>query len=283
VPFFLILLKKKIMGTCPEGYVMNWKVKAFIQNGVSKLPSGLSYEIYFQIQRYFGGLKKPLNPSGHFSTGTMMLKKIKKYGYEIIGKTFFEVGTGRVPLLPVAFWLCGAGKTITIDLNPYMRNELIKDMLFCIKTRTAEIKNIFGDLLQEDRFGQLVEYSKTRKINKTELLRMCHIEYIAPGDASKTGLMENTIDYHISHTVYEHIPLKILKDILEEGNRIIGSNGIYIHDIDYGDHFSYMDKNISIINFLKYTEEEWERYAGNRYMYMNRARHDEYIELFKEE
>jgi hypothetical protein len=40
------------------------------------------------------------------------------------------VETGRVSLLPVAFWLCGAEKTITVDLNPYMRNELIADMLF---------------------------------------------------------------------------------------------------------------------------------------------------------
>jgi hypothetical protein len=234
------------------------------------------------MQRYFGGLKKPFNPLGHFSTGTTVLKKIQKYGSEIIGKTFFEVGTGRVPLLPVAFWLGGAGKTITIDLNPYMRNELIADMLLYVKTKTADIKNIFGDLLQEDRFGQLLEYGNSKNINKKDFLKMCQIEYIAPGDAAKTQLENGSIHYHVSHTVYEHIPLNIIKDILNEGNRIIGSDGIFINTIDYGDHFSYMDKNISIINFLQYNDNEWEKYAGNRYMYMNRARHDEFLALFKE-
>ena len=261
---------------------MNWKVKAFIQNFLAKLPGPLSYEIYFQMQRYFGGLKKPLDPSGHFSAAAAVLKKIQKHGGEITGKTFFEVGTGRAPLLPAAFWLCGADKTITADLNPYMRDEIIKDMLFCIKTKTADIKNIFGGLLQEDRFRQLLEYGGSKKINRKDFLKMCRIEYAAPADAAETLLENNSIHYHVSHTVYEHIPLNIIKDILDEGGRIISPGGMFINHIDYGDHFSYMDKNISVINFLRYNDREWERCAGNRYMYMNRARHDDFLELFRE-
>ena len=36
---------------------MNWKTKAFIQNAVSKIPSSLSYEFYYRLQRNFGTLK----------------------------------------------------------------------------------------------------------------------------------------------------------------------------------------------------------------------------------
>jgi hypothetical protein len=42
-----------------------------------------------------------------------------------------------------------------------------------------------------------------------------------------------------------------------------------------------MDKNISAINFYQYGDREWDKYAGNKFMYMNRARHDDYIKLFK--
>ena len=261
---------------------MDWKVKAFIQNCISAFPDKLSYEMYFQMQRYFGGLKKPFSPLGHFSGGVGIIKRIQRHGKNFVGNTFFEVGTGRVPLYPVAFWLCGAGRTITIDLNPYMRNELIADILFHIKTKAEEIKGIFGDLLQEDRFGQLLEYSNSKKINQKDFLKICQIDYTAPGDAAKTFLESNSIHYHISNTVYEHIPLNIIKDILREGNRIISSDGLFINNIDYGDHFSYMDRNISVINFLQYDDREWEKYAGNRYMYMNRARHDEFEALFKD-
>jgi hypothetical protein len=66
-----------------EFYIMktlNWKIKAFIQNFIALLPQKISYELYFQIQRYFGGLKKPLNPMDHFSAAVSMLRKIQQYG-----------------------------------------------------------------------------------------------------------------------------------------------------------------------------------------------------------
>jgi len=259
---------------------MRWKTKAFIQNCIAAFPKTLSYEMYFQMQRYFGALKKPFNPLGQFSVGVRMLQKIRQHGNGVKGKTFFEVGTGRVPLVPVAFWLGGAGKIITVDLNPYMRDELVKDMLFCVKAKEHEIRNVFGELLDNKRFNRLLDYSQKKNIRKKDVLELCQIEYIAPGDAAKTNLPNNSIQYHVSHNVYEHIPLTIIQDILEEGNRIIAEDGLFINEIDYGDHFSCVDNNISAINFLQYGDKEWAQYAGNRYMYMNRARHDDFIELF---
>jgi SAM-dependent methyltransferase len=260
---------------------MNWKVKAFIQNCIASFPKAMSYKMYFQMQRHFGEFKKKFNPSEHFLASVKMLRKIKQYKNDINEKIFFEVGTGRVPVLPIAFWLCGAGKIITMDLNPYMRNELIKDMLLFCRNQQNEIKNIFGELLDKERFNLLLDFSEKNKIDKKDILKLCKIEYIAPGDVTKTNLPKNSIHYHISHTVYEHIPLNVIHDILKEGNRILVDNGLFINDIDYGDHFSYMDKNISAINFLQYSDKKWEKYAGNLYMYTNRARHDDFVELFK--
>lgn len=260
---------------------MNWKAKAFIQNTVAYLPKKMSYEVYFQIQRHFGNLKKPHSPMRHFFGAVDVLNKIRQQGCEINGKIFFEVGTGRVPVFPVAFWLGGAEKTITVDLNPYLRSELIEDMLFFIHEEEHQIKDIFGEFLNEERFNALLEYSKSKNINQNELLKLCQIEYLAPCDAAKTNLPKNSINYHISNTVYEHIPLNIIHNILTEGNRIITEDGLFVNNIDYADHFAAMDKNISAINFLKYNDKKWKKYAGNRYMYMNRARHDDFIELFK--
>ncbi|MCL2131049.1 MAG: hypothetical protein FWH36_01135 [Lentimicrobiaceae bacterium] len=259
---------------------MNWKTKAFIQNFVAYLPQKISYEAYFQMQRYFGGFKKPFNPLNKFEKSVDVLKKILNYGYTIDGKIFLEVGTGHAPIFPIAFWLCGAEKTVTIDLNPYIRNELIMDMLFFVKTESLKIETVFGNLLNQERFNLLLDYSRRNKIDKNNFLKLCRIEYIAPGDAAKTNLPKNSINYHISNTVYEHIPLNIVHNILEEGNRIISKEGLFINNIDYSDHFAHMDKNIPAINFLQFDDKTWEKYAGNRYMYMNRARHDDFVELF---
>jgi len=226
---------------------MKWKLKAFIQNSIAILPKPISYELYYQTQRHFGELKKPFNPIEKLNEIAQIFRKIQKQGYDIKGKSFLEVGTGRVPLFPIASWLCGAEKFITMDLNPYMRDELIKESLSFVKTEEEKIKTMFGDLINSKRFDLLLSYSQ-KKISKEDILKLCQTEYLAPGDARKTNLQEKSIHYHVSNAVYEHIPLDVVFDILEEGNRIIADDGLFINAIDYSDHFFYSDKTISAIS-----------------------------------
>ena len=101
---------------------MNWKLKAKIQNAVSFFPSSASYATYYWMQRHFGALKK-MNPINKLTAGIETCMRIKKVGRDPVGKVFFEVGTGRAPITPLAYWLMGAQKTITIDLNPYLKEE----------------------------------------------------------------------------------------------------------------------------------------------------------------
>jgi SAM-dependent methyltransferase len=257
---------------------MNWKIKARIQNIVSLLPVSASYELYYWMQRRFGGLRR-LNPTRRLNAGIETWKKIEEQDRSPIGKVFFEVGTGRAPIVPLAYWLMGAEKTVTIDLNPYMKGDLIWEVLTYLSEHREEISRLFGSLLDEARFDKLLQFHKDSGRTSDEFLDLCGIEYIAPGDASDTGLPENSIDFHTSFTVFEHIPENVLKNILAEGNRVIRHNGLFVHRIDYSDHFSHSDRGISAINFLQYSDDEWERYAGNRYMYMNRLCHDDYIGL----
>ncbi|MFM7529689.1 MAG: class I SAM-dependent methyltransferase [Nodosilinea sp.] len=113
-----------------------------------------------------------------------------------------------------------------------------------------------------------------------DLLDFVNIEYIAPGDASHLDMPENLIDFHTSYTVFEHIPPENIIAILKEGRRILKKNGIFVHCIDYSDHFSHSDKSISSINFLQFSNDQWHRIAGNRYAYTNQLRHDDFLNLF---
>jgi SAM-dependent methyltransferase len=259
---------------------MHWKMKAMIQNAVCILPSSASYGAYYWIQRHFGGLRR-FHPVSRLVSGIDTWKRICAQGISPTGKVFFEVGTGRVPLAPLAFWLLGAEKTITIDLNPYLKQELLVDSLRYMSQNQEQIRELFGDLLDANRLAQLSAFSSDSHFDLTRFLDLCRIEYIAPGDATATGLPENSIDVHTSYTVFEHIPLEVLQKILEEGNRIVKDQGLFIHRIDYSDHFSHSDRSISAINFLQYSDKKWDRYAGNRYMYMNRLRHDDFLQLYQ--
>jgi len=259
---------------------MHWKIKSAIQNFISLLPTEISYSTYYWIQRHFGGLRE-INPTSRLMAGIETWKRILKYGYDPLNKIFFEVGTGRIPLVPLSYWLMGAKQIITVDLNPYMKEELVKESIDYIAKNRNQIEKIFDGLIYNNRLDLLLDLTTKQNFSLQDFLEGCQIQYLAPADAAKTKLSSESIDFHTSYTVFEHIPPNILKNILVEGNRIVRNDGLFIHRIDYSDHFSHSDKTISAINFLQYTNKRWKLYAGNRYMYMNRLRHDDFISLFK--
>ncbi len=258
---------------------MHWKLKSFIQNAVSRLPSEHSYAAYYWIQRHFGGLKR-MDPTSRLKAGVEACRRLHALGRDPNGKSLLEVGTGRVPLVPLAFWLMGARRTVTVDLNPYMKEELIRESLEYIAANRPEIEVMFGNLLIPERLDELLALLTGGAFSQQAFLTCCNIDYMAPGDAADTRLPEASIDFHLSYTVFEHIPRPVLEAILKEGNRILHDDGLFIHRIDYSDHFSHADSAISAVNFLQFPEAKWERLAGNRYMYMNRLRHADYLRLF---
>lgn len=258
---------------------MKWKTKSRIQNLVALLPSSLSYAAYYWLQRNFGRLKRA-DPLDGFSAGVKTWVRLQNLGLNPRGKIFFEVGTGRVPLVPLVYWLLGADRTITVDLNPYVKIELVRECLMFVRKNLSLVREKLGGYHDETRLGQLVELAGHKNLSLQRFLETSSIEYLSPGDAAKSGLPDRSIDFHSSFNVFEHIPGDVLASILKEGNRIVRDGGAFIHRIDYGDHFADTDSTISRINFLQYSDSQWARYSGNRYMYTNRLRHDDFMALF---
>lgn len=258
---------------------MKWKQKALVQNIIAKLPSELSYELYYIAQRRFGGLRY-INPVSRLLAGIGTINKIQEQNHDVLGKTFLEIGTGRRLNVPIALWLCGAAKIVTVDLNPYLKEELVLQDIAFIRQARIDIKSLFGNHAKteifQERFYQLIRTRFTLE----SLLKTINIEYLAPGDATQLALSPQSVDYHTSFAVFEHIPPQILEAILREGKRVVKQGGLFVHFIDFSDHFEQRDKSISEVNFLQFSDAEWDSYAGNRYMYQNRLRVDDYQQLF---
>jgi len=260
---------------------MKWKFKSLIQNAISLFPEKLSYSLYYTMQRNFGALRKGrYSPVSRLVAAVDIWTHIISNGYSGKNKVFFEVGTGRAPITAFANYLMGAKETITVDLNPYIKEELCLEVLDYVSKNKDEIQNIFGEYLIQKNLDEIIEYYLNGEFTLEGFLEISNITYLAPQDAANTALENKSIDYFISYTVFEHIPENVLKAIVLEGNRLLSSNGLQLHKIDYSDHFSHTDRTITAINFLKYSDNAWAKYAGNQYMYMNRLRHDDFRRLF---
>lgn len=255
---------------------MNWKRKAAITNLISKLPLGLSYSAYYMVQRRFGKLQDT-NPLNRLEAAVKIAVAIQERGACIDGKTFCEIGTGRRINIPIGLWLCGASDVITVDLNPYLEPELVMADIEFMREHRDEVEAVFRCMPAfPGRFDVLMDSVGSL----SDLLALTNIRYMAPADARSLDIPSGSIDYHISYTVFEHIPVEIISDMLREARRILRKDGLHIHTIDFSDHFSHSDRSISAVNFLQYSDEEWDRYAGNRFQYHNRLRLDDYTELF---
>jgi len=261
---------------------MHWKVKAAVQNVVAWLPESICYPAYYAIQRSVGGLRY-VSTLRTVGSAHRFVTTLAQHGHDVHDATCFELGTGRQCGLPLGLWLCGAKQVITVDLNPFLREELVLDDIRYIAQHSSQITELFGDYAKHPVFQERLQYLCRLTLSTLQdVLRATNIHYFSPADARSMPLQAQSIDYYISMAVLEHIPPTALRDIWQETLRLLRPSGLAMHLIDPSDHFAYSDSSITAINFLQFDDETWHRYAGNRFMYHNRLRVDDYVALIEQ-
>jgi SAM-dependent methyltransferase len=257
---------------------MKWENKAKIMQICSSIPKG-DY-LYKLIQNKFGRLNH--NPLSRINMQIEMTRLLHKQGMPIKGYTFFEVGTGHKPIVPIGFFLAGAARIITVDLNRRLDfNNLKKSLAWMVENRN-QLEPIYHEFTDSNSLNQRLNLLQKLQSQPQKFMEEANIQYLAPSDAAATNLPNDSVDYHLSTTVMEHIPLDVIKNVFLEARRILKPGGAAIHFIDLSDHFQHQDKSINKINFLRYSEEQWLRIAGNQFAYCNRLRASEFLQIFSE-
>ncbi len=256
---------------------MKWRHKAIVQNLLAGLPPGIGNQVYYYLQSRYGGLRTP-TPVSRLIGGVEIARRIHRRGQSVESKVFVEVGTGHQLNLPLSLWLCGAAQIITVDLNPYLKPELVMNDLEYLRAHQAQVHELYAGLpasrFLDRRLAQVLACASLEELMATTCTR-----YMAPADASRLALAPASVDYHVSFTVLEHIPPSGLRGIFQEARRLLRPDGLLVHYIDFTDHFAHSDPTISSVNFLQFSDREWERLAGNRFMFHNRLRVDEFRTL----
>lgn len=170
----------------------------------------------------------------------------------------------------------GGGKSLgqNLYLSNFVKKQYILDIKNLIDFNLVKSSQLF---LKREK-GQIFN----SQINNINELKKYRIFYKAPADISKTDYKNDSLDACISTDTMEHISLKNLKKILLEIKRILRKDGLVSMVIDYSDHYSHTDKNIHPLNFLKFSEKEWNKKYNHKCHFQNRLRHSDYRKLFNE-
>jgi hypothetical protein len=81
-----------------------------------------------------------------------------------------------------------------------------------------------------------------------------------------------------SNNVFEHVPREVLQGIFDESRRVLRDGGLAVHAINCGDHYAYFDRNITFINYLAYSERDWQ-FWNPPLQYQNRLRPIDFVEV----
>lgn len=248
---------------------MDWRVKAVVQNILSSLPFG--ERINDALQLRMGGLRDfDSHVKGKLNDWIGMAKLLVECGVDIRGAVTLEIGAGWFPTLPVCFYLAGTRHCTTYDLRRHLQPELTRGMVTALKSDL--------DLLAHTVNVPLEAVRERYDAIQTDVLKTCGITYVAPGDASRTGLPDCSVDIVFSNSVLEHVTAEALAAIMRETRRILRPTGVAVHCVACNDHYAHFDRGISYVNYLRFSAEEW-RLWNNALHYQNRLRARDFLQL----
>lgn len=248
---------------------MRWEHKARIQKACASMPGGPA--LYQVIQRRFGRLSD--DPFKRLPPHAAMMRRLAETGFALEGIRCLEIGTGHLPVAPVAFHLLGAAEVVTVDLHRRLNPTLTASMLRRLTAAGDRLSSLYEGLVEPERLRDRLRRLRAldgRPVH--QILDEIGVRYEAPGDASRMPDAAGSFDLSFSMTVLEHVTPPALRAILAETRRLLRPTGYAAHLIDPSDHFAHQDPRITRINFLRFSRTEWGRLGGNEFSYCNRLR-----------
>lgn len=257
-----------------------WIIKALIQKTISYLPWSHRINVFFQ-KHITGGFYLD---DGHFGQklqhAEAHLEYLRAHGRPDPRSRILELGTGWYPVVPVLFYLTGAGEVFSIDIRPWMTRQTQQNTI--LKYREWKERGLLQDLwpqVDPERWDLLMQVADhPGQYSREELNKLMGLHPLLQ-DARKLDLQQHSMDFICSNNTFEHIPESVLRDILREFKRVLKPGGLMSHFIDMSDHFAHSDSHITIYNFLRFSKNAW-AIMDNSIQPQNRMRLRDYRELY---
>ncbi|MBI5070628.1 MAG: class I SAM-dependent methyltransferase [Deltaproteobacteria bacterium] len=252
---------------------MDWRLKGVAQGILSRVPGGV--RVNDLLQRTLG---ERGNPTAHVDSKfredwLVHVANLASLGFPLTNRHVLEVGTGWLPVMPLAFALAGVDRCTTVDLSRHLRPRGVTLALAHLERHLEEIARVSG----RDRREVADRWQAWRREPDGEaVLRAARVDYRAPADATATGLPSASVDLVFSNSVLEHMPAAAIDALMRESARVLTADGLALHSVNCGDHYAYFDRSITPIHYLRFGERAWARW-NNDLLYQNRLRPEDFL------
>ena len=256
-----------------------WIMKAVLQKGMSVLPDPQRANYFFQNRVTRSTVLSQTFLEQRVEWAGLHLDALDRFGSRSEGFDAVELGSGWYPIVPLCYFLAGAGTVSLVDLEDLSRPELV--------TQAVD-----GVIAAHERGG--LGALGTIEVARVDELRRARERIATDGHVAaleSVGLLIRPTDARTleldappalisSNTVFEHIHPEVLEAILVRFGHICGPGTVMSHLVDLCDHYAYIDPSVSVYHFLKYSDRVW-RLIDNDIQPMNRLRASEYRDMYR--
>ena len=266
---------------------MDWRIKGVVQGLLSRVPAGEA--LNDGLQRLMGGRVDPAKHIDMKFEGDwlVLMRVLRELKFEVPGQTLMEVGTGWLPVLPLCFALCGAREVHSYDLNRHLSQAAVPGVLRRLGLHLKALSQACGQTEAEVRerhewLSAAAVIVGQEHAAGVRILELAGIQYHAPADATCTGLPDQSVSLVFSNSVLEHVGASVLGPLMAESKRLLTPHGLALHSVNCGDHYAYFDRAITPLNYLRFTNSQWQRW-NNDLLYQNRLRPSDFTALAQRE
>ncbi len=253
---------------------IRWWMKWGICFTCSHLPYGRP--LYEKIQRRFGELSR-VSSSTRFDNTEVLLKMGRRWHGKVDGQHVVELGTGWIAAVPLGFGLAGA-RVDTFDVSRLAADDLFNQTRQIYHNRTERLARASGTKLTKIR-QRLQQIEQAGSF--AEACQLLGGTYHAPFDTTALPFRDGEVDMVVSNLVLQCVPKEIIPLLLQESWRILKPGGIALHRIRMSDEYSGPGYGRNHLEYLKYSEQVWNRWFNHSLKHINRLRAPQFLELFQ--
>ncbi|MDQ3394461.1 MAG: hypothetical protein M3512_10175 [Bacteroidota bacterium] len=226
---------------------------------IDHLPSSYGYSVYHLIQKLLQSNKLENKVPANLATFGKVKSLLMKVNHEIENKNILEIGSGWMPLIPFFFKYIGkCNDLFTYDLNEHYD-----------KSNVTKVIQYFNK-----NYGLKISDQHNNKYNLPDWLVYKPKENVIDAE------LPDKIDFIFSRFVLEHVPPEQIFFMHKKFKETYDTNTLIVHMISPSDHRSYVDGSISLVDFLQFSQDEWDN-RQTKFDYHNRLRLPQYLEIFK--
>lgn len=242
--------------------------------------SAASQRMYRQLGNRLGEKRRTQRglPSYYLDRARLIQAWCDRYQMFRPGDCALEIGTGWVHWESLIVSLFYEIEVTLFDVWDNRQLSALKR--FCAELDGAMDTQFALTPAQVTRAHELLRRIQTAR-SLDELYELLHFHYVVAAEGTLDRFADGVYAAIYSGSVLQHVRREILDGYICDIGRLLKPGGYSMHTVDLHDQLYYYDRSVPSKNYMRFSDQTWQRMFQNDVQYFNRVQRPEWLALFR--